>query len=160
MAFLFAQRADTAAHAVSPRVDALLAQERAAGMQTQAFYAAFQAEAVRVACALMGFLLQAKAEGRSVAAYGAAAKGNTLMNFCGVRPHLLPYVVDRNPAKQGKHMPGSRIPIVEEARLRATRPDYVLILPWNLREEVMQQLAYVREWGGRFVTAVPRLEIA
>lgn len=157
---VFAQRADTAAHAVSPRVDALLAQERAAGMQTQAFYAAFQAEAVRVACALMGFLLQAKAEGRSVAAYGAAAKGNTLMNFSGVRPHLLPYVVDRNPAKQGKHMPGSRVPIVEESRLRATRPDYVLILPWNLREEVMQQLAYVREWGGRFVTAVPRLEIA
>ena len=157
---VFAQRADTAAHAVSPRVAVLLAQERAAGMETAAFYTAFQGEAVRVAGALMGFLLQAQAEGRSVAGYGAAAKGNTLMNFCGVRPHLLPYVVDRNPAKQGKHMPGSRIPIVEEARLRATRPDYVLILPWNLRDEVMQQLAYVREWGGRFVTAVPRLEIA
>lgn len=157
---VFAQRTDTAAHAVTPQVAALLAQERAAGMETASFYTAFQAEAVRVAGALMGFLLQAQAEGRSVAGYGAAAKGNTLMNFCGVRPHLLPYVVDRNPAKQGKYMPGSRIPIVEEARLRATRPDYVLILPWNLREEVMQQLAYVREWGGRFVTAVPRLEIA
>ena len=101
------------------------------------------------------FLLAAQAEGRKVVAYGAAAKGNTLLNFAGVRADLLPYVVDRNPAKQGKFLPGSRISIVDEAHLCADRPDVVLILPWNLREEVVTQLAYIREWGGRFAVAVP-----
>jgi hypothetical protein len=92
-----------------------------------------------------------------VAAYGAAAKGNTLMNYAGVRPDLISFVVDRNPAKQGKYMPGSRIPIVGEVNLKETRPDYVVILPWNLKDEVMQQLDYIRAWGGQFVTAVPEL---
>jgi hypothetical protein len=94
-----------------------------------------------------------------VAAYGAAAKGNTLMNYAGVRPDLLAYVVDRNPAKQGKYMPGSRIPIVDESRIDETRPDYIVILPWNLRAEVMQKLGRIARWGGRFVTAVPALEV-
>ena len=94
-----------------------------------------------------------------MAAYGAAAKGNTLLNFAGVRPDLLPYVVDRNPAKQGKHMPGSRIPIVAEDRLQQDKPDLIVILPWNLCAEVMVQLDYAREWGGRFVTAVPDLRV-
>ena len=91
--------------------------------------------------------------------YGAAAKGNTLLNYAGVRPDLLPWVVDRNPTKQDKYMPGSRIPIVAETRLQKAKPEFVIILPWNLRKEVMTQLAYIREWGGRFVTAVPRLEV-
>ena len=95
-----------------------------------------------------------------MAAYGAAAKGNTLLNFAGVRPDLLPYVVDRNPAKQGKYMPGSRIPIVAEDRLQQHKPDIVVILPWNLRDEVIMQLGYVRDWGGRFVTAVPELQVS
>ena len=103
------------------------------------------------------FLLEAKRRGRTVAAYGAAAKGNTLMNYSGARPDLISYVVDRNPAKQGKFMPGSRIPIVNESRLQAEKPDYVIILPWNLRSEVTQQLDYIRAWGGQFVTAVPEL---
>ena len=89
----------------------------------------------------------------------AAAKGNTLMNYAGVRQDLLSFIVDRNPAKQGKYMPGSRIPIVDESRLREARPDYVVILPWNLRNEVMQQLEYIRAWGGKLVTAVPGLEV-
>ena len=92
-------------------------------------------------------------------AYGAAAKGNTLMNYAGIRPDLIPYVVDRNPAKQGKYMPGSRIPIVPEKQIRESRPAFIAILPWNLREEVMTQLAYAREWGCAFVTAIPSLEI-
>ncbi len=96
---------------------------------------------------------------KSLAAYGAAAKGNTLMNYAGIRPDLISFVVDRNPAKQGKTMPGSRIPIVDELRLQQEKPDYVVILPWNLKAEVMQQLEYVRAWGGRFVTAVPELRI-
>ena len=94
-----------------------------------------------------------------MAAYGAAAKGNTLMNFAGCRADLVRYVVDRNPAKQGKFMPGSRIPIVDEVELYRDRPDYVVILPWNLRAEVTQQLEGIRAWGGKFVTAVPALEI-
>ena len=94
-----------------------------------------------------------------MAAYGAAAKGNTLLNFAGVRPDLLAYVVDKNPAKQGQFMPGSRIPIVDESQLKIQRPDRVLILPWNLRTEVMAQLDYIGAWGGRFVAAVPNLEV-
>ena len=94
-----------------------------------------------------------------MAAYGVAAKGNTLLNFAGVLPDLLPYVVDLNPAKQGKFLPGSRIPIMDEARLKETKPQYIIILPWNIKAEIISQLIYVREWGGKFVTAVPRLKI-
>ena len=107
----------------------------------------------------MSFLIEAKRAGKKVGAYGAAAKGNTLLNFAGVRADLLPWVVDRNPAKQGKYMPGSRIPVVDEARLLAERPDYVLVLPWNLGEEIKSQLCYARDWGAKFVVCVPRLEI-
>jgi len=156
---VYAQRADTGRHAMAPAVEALLARERAAGISSPGFYAGFQNEAERIKRELLEFLLQAKQAGRKVGAYGAAAKGNTLMNFAGVRPDLLPYVVDLNPAKQGKYMPGSRIPIVSEAHLRQDRPDEVLILPWNLRTEITAQLSYIREWGGRFVTAVPRLTV-
>lgn len=156
---VFAQRSDAGQRAVRPSVAALLTREQAAGMTTPAFYAGFQCEAERIKRELLEFLLQARREGLKVGAYGAAAKGNTLMNFAGVRPDLLPYVVDLNPAKQGKSMPGSRVPIVSEDHLREDRPDYVLILPWNLRTEITAQLAYIREWGGRFVTAVPRLTV-
>ncbi|GAA4417561.1 class I SAM-dependent methyltransferase [Acidovorax lacteus] len=156
---VYACRSDAAAHAVQPAVAALLARERAAGMESDAFYQRLQPECLRIKRELLRFLLQAQEQGLRVAAYGAAAKGNTLLNFAGVRADLLPYVVDRNPAKQGKHLPGSRIPVVDESHLRAHRPDVVLILPWNLRDEVTAQLDYVRAWGGRFATAVPRLEV-
>lgn len=157
---VFAQRADSGAHAISPRVAELRAREDAAGMTTPDYYAGFQACADQIKNTFLAFLVDAKNSGKKVAAYGAAAKGNTLLNYAGVRPDLLPYVVDRNPAKQGKYLPGSRIPIVDEPRLREERPDYVVILPWNLRDEVMAQLDYIREWGGQFVTAVPVLRIA
>ena len=104
--------------------------------------------------------VDAKRKGKQVAAYGAAAKGNTLLNYAGVRADLLSYVVDASPHKQGRFLPGSRIPVVNEAHLREARPDYVLILPWNLREEITAQLAYIREWGGQFVTAVPELVVS
>ena len=152
-----AQRLDTGPMTVSPAVARLLAEERDAGIMTMAFYGSFQHEAVRIKLELLAFLLDCHRQGLKVAAYGAAAKGNTLLNFAGVRADLLPYVVDRNPAKQGKYLPGSRIPIVDEAYLRKDRPDRVLILPWNLKAEVTEQLAYIREWGGRFVTAVASL---
>lgn len=156
---VYAQRSDGGRHPVAPAVAALLAREQAAGLTHADFYTGFQREAERIKRELLEFLLQARRGGLKVGAYGAAAKGNTLMNFAGVRPDLLPYVVDLNPAKQGKYMPGSRIPIVSEDHLRRDRPDRVLILPWNLRTEITAQLAYIREWGGRFVTAVPRLSI-
>jgi 2-polyprenyl-3-methyl-5-hydroxy-6-metoxy-1,4-benzoquinol methylase len=156
---VFAQRADSGAHPVTEAVAQLLEKEDAAGLNSAVYYSGFQEHANKVKDDFLRFLLDAKHEGMPVAAYGAAAKGNTLMNYAGVRPDLLPFVVDRNPAKQGKFMPGSRIPIVSEDRIRLEKPAYVVILPWNIRDEVMEQLAYVGDWGGRFVTAVPHLEV-
>jgi SAM-dependent methyltransferase len=156
---VFAQRKDTGNRESSWNVAKLLERETAAGMSNAAFYAGFQAKANKVKNDLLMFLIEAQRAGKTVAGYGAAAKGNTLLNYAGIRPDLLPYVADRNPAKQDKFLPGCRIPIVAEAQLKQTRPDYVLILPWNLRTEVTGQLAYVREWGGQFVTSVPTLEI-
>lgn len=156
---VFAQRVDTGVHAVTATVAQVLNEEHAGGLKNPEFYSQFQLQPFRIVRELLSFLVNQANTGGRVAAYGAAAKGNTLLNFAGVRPHLLPYVVDKNPAKQDKFMPGSRIPIVDEAHLRAHRPSHVLILPWNLKDEVMAQLAYIREWGGKFVTAVPQLEV-
>src|SRR5690606_28503822 len=123
-------------------------------------YRDFQARTDRIKHELTRFLLDARRDGKRVAAYGAAAKGNTLLNYAGIRADLIDFVVDRNPAKQDKYMPGSRIPIASEERLKQEKPDYVLVLPWNLKTELEVQLAYVKEWGGRLVTAIPHLEIA
>lgn len=157
---VYAQRRDSGVREPSQNVAKLLVRETAAGMNSTAFYAGFQAKANKVKNDLLIFLIEAQRAGKSVAGYGAAAKGNTLLNYAGVRPDLLPYVVDLNPAKQDKFLPGCRIPIVAEAYLKQNRPDYVLILPWNLRTEVVEQLAYIREWGGQFVTAVPSLQVS
>lgn len=140
-------------------VERILRDEARAGLQTRAVYAAFQARADRVKDELLDFLLRARREGRALAAYGAAAKGNTLLNYAGVKPDLLPFVCDAAPAKQGKFMPGSRIPIRAPQALRETKLDYVLILPWNIATEVMQQNADLAASGTQFVRAVPRLEI-
>jgi SAM-dependent methyltransferase len=156
---VYAQRADDGRQPRSGRVDALLRREADAGMLDAGWYAGFQVRADKVKNDFLAFLLQMKREGRRVAAYGAAAKGNTLLNYAGVRPDLISFVVDRNPAKQGKYLPGSRIPIVGEERLKEARPDCIVILPWNLREEVTAQLVYARDWGARFVTAVPALGV-
>ena len=156
---VFAQRTDTGERPISNAVSRILDAERRAGLDNKDVYSSFQRRAEAVKDGFVRFLLDAKREGKSVAAYGAAAKGNTLINFAGCRPDLIRYVVDRSPGKVGKFLPGSRIPIVEEAVLREDRPDYIAILPWNLTEEVMDQLAYAREWGARFVTAVPFIEV-
>lgn len=138
-------------------VDHLLRVEKQEGMISAGeFYSGFQARADKIKNDLMQFLLSAKAMGRTVAAFGAAAKGNTLLNYAGIRADLLPYVVDETPAKQGKFLPGSRIPVLDDF---ANKPDYVLILPWNFKADIMAKLAYIREWGGKFVTAIPRLEV-
>jgi SAM-dependent methyltransferase len=156
---VYAQRSDTGAHAMAAAVARQLQAEAEAGIETPAFYAGLQAAAEGIKHDLLRFLLDARRDNLKVAAYGAAAKGNTLLNFAGVRPDLLPYVVDRSPGKVGRYLPGSRIPIVTEDHLRADRPDRILILPWNIAQEVTVQLAYTREWGARFVKAVPSLEV-
>ena len=156
---VLAQRSDFGVHPVQPSVASVLTAESTAGLLHSHGYAQFQAKAEAVKDGLLTFLLQAKQQGLRVGAYGAAAKGNTLLNFAGVRPDLLPYVVDRSPGKQGKFMPGSRIPIVHEDHLWADKPDRIVILPWNLRDEVTAQLVQARSWGARFVVAVPTLEV-
>jgi hypothetical protein len=156
---VFAQRTDTGERARTPAVDALLAAEGEAGLCGRPYYAGFQERVLKVKNDFLSFLVGARADGRSVAAYGAAAKGNTLLNLAGVRPDLIEFVVDRNPEKAGKYLPGSRIPIVDETRLQSAKPDFVVLLPWNLKSELARQLVYVAGWGGRLVTAVPRLEV-
>ncbi|QYX55686.1 class I SAM-dependent methyltransferase [Roseovarius sp. SCSIO 43702] len=143
----------------TPAVGACIERERAVGVDTDDFYTAFQSKAEEIKNNLMRFLLQAHADRKSVAAYGAAAKGNTLLNFAGVRPDLIPFVCDAAKAKQGKFMPGSHIPILPPEALDADPPDYVLILPWNIAEEVKAQLSHLAAQGSRFVTAIPELHI-
>jgi SAM-dependent methyltransferase len=141
------------------RVKAVLDEEDLAGLHTLAGHAGFASEVLSIKSDLLGFLLDAARKGRSVAGYGAPGKGNTLLNHCGIREDLLQYTVDRSPVKQGNYLPGTHIPIYAPERLAETRPDYVLVLPWNLREELSAQLDYVRSWGARLVFPIPELEI-
>jgi len=156
---VFAHRKDHGHHQVSNSVNGLLTLEEKAGLKSANYYSEFQPRADKIKDDLTEFLIQAKKENKKVLAYGAAAKGNTLLNYAGIRPDLLPCVVDRNPAKQKKYLPGCRVPIVDEAVIKQQQPDYVLIMPWNLRQELIAQLAYIRDWGGKFVTAVPNIEV-
>lgn len=146
-------------HALSGRVADCLEQERVAGMLERDFYLSFQNNAERAKYALLEQLIQFKREGLTVAAYGAAAKGNTLLNFAGIRSDLVQFVVDKNPQKQGKYLPGSRVAIVDIEYLKQQRPDRIVIFPWNLEREITQELAFVREWGAQFVIAIPHLRI-
>lgn len=151
-------------HADDVRIDGaavarVLAEEIASGLQDLATYQRFQREADKVKNKLLAFLVEANQAGKTVAAYGAAAKGNTLMNYAGVKPDLVSFVCDAAASKQGKFMPGSHIPILAPKALRERKPDYVLILPWNIADEVVKTNEFVREWGGKFVVAVPALHI-
>jgi SAM-dependent methyltransferase len=156
---VFAQRSDSGVRAATAALQQLLAREAQLGVASPGYYAGFQARADRIKDDLMRFLIDCKRDGLRVAAYGAAAKGNTLLNYAGARADLLPWVVDRNSAKQDKFLPGCRIPIVAEERLRQEKPQFILVLPWNLREEIVEQLRYARAWGAKFVCAVPQLTI-
>lgn len=152
-------RPEAAAGPPSDRVQVVLTEEKAAGLHEMSGYTGFSGRVAEVRAALLDFLIQARRRGERVAAYGAPGKGNTLLNHCGIRPDLLEYTVDRNPYKQGRYTPGTRIPIFAPERLARDQPDYVLVLPWNLRAELTGQLAYVAEWGGRLVFPIPRLEV-
>ncbi|ACZ83658.1 class I SAM-dependent methyltransferase [Streptosporangium roseum] len=152
-------RPQEAAGEPGERVDQVLAAEKAAGLHELAGYTEFAARVAGVRRDLLRFLVEAAEQGRTVVGYGAPGKGNTLLNHCGIRADLLQYTVDRNPYKHGRFTPGARIPILPPERIAEDRPDYVLVLPWNLREELTAQLSFVHAWGGRLVFPIPRLEI-
>jgi SAM-dependent methyltransferase len=143
----------------SPAIASVLDDESRAGLRSISTYTNFQQRANRIKDDFVAFLIDQKQRGLCVAAYGAAAKGNTLLNYAGVRPDLLPFVCDAAPSKQGKYMPGSRIPILPPSALEVRKPDIIVILPWNIAEEVLAQLAHVRAWGGRFAVAVPEMRL-
>jgi 2-polyprenyl-3-methyl-5-hydroxy-6-metoxy-1,4-benzoquinol methylase len=144
---------------VEPSVAELQEQERAAGLARLDYYRQFGDRVHQTKRNLIEFLVQAKGGGKSVVGYGAPAKGNTLLNFCGVGPDLIQYTVDRSPYKQNRYLPGSHIPILHPDRINETQPDYVLILPWNLRGEIIEQMAHVRKWGGEFVVPIPEVTV-
>jgi hypothetical protein len=152
-------RPEDSAGEATTRVKAVLDEEEAAGLHTLAGHANFARQVLKIKSDLVEFLLDAAKEGKTVAGYGAPGKGNTLLNHCGIRTDLLSYTVDRSPMKQGKFLPGTHIPIHAPERLAETRPDYIVVLPWNLRDEISQQLAYVRSWGGRLVFPIPALDV-
>jgi SAM-dependent methyltransferase len=156
---IFGRHAEAAGPAPTARVEELAARELAAGMETLVPYLGFGARVERTKRRLLEFLVRAKDEGASVAGYGAPGKGNTLLNYCGIRTDFLDYTVDRNPYKHGRFTPGTHIPIHPPERLAETRPDYILILPWNLKDEIIAQLAYTREWGARFVVPIPEVTV-
>jgi SAM-dependent methyltransferase len=156
---IFARHNDDQSKSVMPSVTLLLEKEKKAGVKTLGFYDGFQLKVDNVKMDFLKFLLEKKAENKKVVAYGAAAKGNTLLNYCGVRHDLISFVVDASPHKQGKFLPGSHIPIVSETKIKETKPDYVIIFPWNIKEEIVNQLSYINEWGARFVVAIPSLQI-
>ena len=142
---------------VSPRTVALRRLEEEAGVLDLGFYSAFSERVKKIRLNLLTVLLDLKKSGKSIAGYGAPGKGNTLLNYCGIRTDLLDYTVDRNPYKQGKYLPGTHIPIFPPEKIRQTRPDYLFILPWNFKEEIMQQNAFIREWGGQFILPIPEV---
>ncbi|MEJ7606726.1 MAG: methyltransferase C-terminal domain-containing protein, partial [Bryobacteraceae bacterium] len=140
-------------------VDRIRSSETEAGLSDPNTYSRFAGKIEEVKCDLLSFLIDCKRKGKSVAGYGAPAKGNTLLNYCGVGPELLPYTVDRSPHKQGTYLPGSRIPVEGPDQIARTKPDYLLILPWNLQTEISQQMNHIREWGGQFVVPIPSITI-
>lgn len=153
---VMAMRSDSKTATIDASVKELLDKELEVGVRTRSYYETFQEEAIQMKNDFLGFLISEKKNGKVVVGYGAAAKGNTLLNYAGVKEDLLQFVVDKNPNKVGKFLPGSRIPIVAEQALLEVKPDVIVILPWNLTSEIEHQLAYVREWGAKFAVAVPQ----
>ena len=156
---IFARHSEDASKPVGARVAELRVREESKGYASLETYARFAEQVKETKRKLLEFLIQAKRDGKKVAAYGAAAKGNTLLNYCAIRTDFLDYTVDRSPHKQGRFLPGTHIPVYSPDQIRKTRPDYLLILPWNLKDEIIQQNAYIRDWGGRFVVPIPELTV-
>ncbi|HEY1933714.1 MAG TPA: class I SAM-dependent methyltransferase [Acetobacteraceae bacterium] len=156
---VFVSQQGSARHQRQPAVDAVLADETKAGLNALDAYRRFGAQLVRIKCDLVDFCIRTQRAGKRMVGYGAPAKGNTLLNYCGIGREFLPFTVDRSPHKQGMLLPGTRIPIRAPEEILKAKPDYVLILPWNLRDEIMQQMQRINGWGGRFVVPIPRLAV-
>lgn len=156
---VFCQHDDTGVQPVSDRVGAMLAREKAAGLDTLAPYLAFNERVKAMKRRLLAFLVKAKDEGKSIVAYGAPAKGNTLLNYAGVRSDFIDYTIDRSPHKQNHFLPGTQIPILGPEQLAVTKPDYLLILVWNLKDEVIEQMKHLRDWGGKFLVLIPEVQV-
>lgn len=156
---IFACRAESRKHATQPSVQRLLTEEQNAGLASPKGYEGFARDVKKTKFALLHFLLEAAQQGKSVAGYGAPGKSATLLHYCGIGRDLIQYTVDRSPHKQGRFLPGSHIPIYHPDRIRETQPDYVVILPWNLKDEIIEQLQFIRKWGGRFVVPIPTVTI-
>lgn len=156
---IYGRHTDAAEPAVSDRVHQLKAKETAAGLDQVSTYLDFGEKVKATKRGLLTFLVNAKAAGKTVVGYGAPAKGNTLLNYCGVRTDFVDYTVDRSPHKQSLALPGTHIPIFHPDKIKETKPDYVLILPWNLKDEIMEQMSYIREWGGQFVVPIPEVQV-
>ncbi len=156
---VYACRAENSTHEVQPRVQKVIEDEKQAGLDSVKGYEGFASQVQQTKFALLDFLLTAARQGKSVAGYGAPGKSATLLHYCGIGKDLIQYTVDRSPHKQGRFLPGSRIPIYHPDRISETKPDYVIILPWNLKDEIMRQLDFIRDWGGRFVVPIPKVAI-
>jgi hypothetical protein len=156
---IYGRHAEDASRPVEAAVEALRTREQRAGITRMETYGAFQERVKATKRRLLDFLIRVREEGKSVVAYGAPGKGNTLLNYCGIRTDFVEYTVDRNPYKHFKYLPGTHVPIFPPERIRETRPDYVLILPWNLKDEIVAQLSYIREWGGRCVVPIPEVQV-
>lgn len=156
---IYARHNEDDSRPIAPAVQSLVAREIAAGIDRIDTYAAFTEQVKETKRKLLDFLITARRQGKSIAGYGAPGKGNTLLNYCGIRTDFLDFTVDRNPYKQGKFLPGTHIPIFSPERIAETKPDYVLILPWNFKDEIMEQMAFIREWGGQFVVPIPEVRV-
>ena len=156
---IYARHTDDGSKPVGPRITELRAREEATGLTRLEYYFSFAEKVKETKRKLLDFLIRAKRERKSIASYGAPGKGNTLLNYCGIGTDFLDYTVDRNPYKQGKFLPGTHIPIFHPDKIKETKPDYVLILPWNFKDEIMEQVGYIRDWGGQFVVPIPKVKI-
>jgi hypothetical protein len=156
---IYAKHREDASKEILPSVAAMLTLEKDAGMLQMNFYTSFEKNVRLTKMKILEFLIEAKAEGKTIAGYGAPGKGNTLLNYCGVRTDFIDYTVDRNPNKQGNFLPGTLIPIYDPSMIRETKPDYVFILPWNLKDEIIESMSFVHEWGGKFVIPIPELKV-
>ena len=156
---IYARHVEDTFQPIGKRVQALRAREQAAGFTQLQSYFSFAEQVKETKRKLLDCLIRAKREGKAIAGYGAPGKGNTLLNYCGIRTDFLDYTVDRNPYKQGKFLPGTHIPIFHPDKIRETKPDYLLILPWNIKEEIIKQMSYIRDWGGQFIVPIPEVDI-
>ena len=154
---IYGKHAEDTNHEITTNVASLLEQERLIGNNKLEYYDEFNSKVIETKRKILEFLIEAKNQNKQIVGYGAPGKGNTLLNFCGVRTDFLDYTVDKNPVKHGLFLPGTRIPIFDPINIKETKPDYVFVLPWNIKDEIIEQHSYIKDWGGKFVIPIPEL---